>query len=98
MPLYALICPECGTSTEEFCHVPDDRGAATHLCQCGGALTHVLSVGTGLTYFESGRPRVITNMGAEPVTITSHEQHKRLMRERGLEWATKGRGEKGSWI
>ena len=98
MPLYRLICPECGSSNEEFCHVAEDKGSRTHLCACGGSMTHTLSVGGGLTFFEEGRGRWIANMGHEPVYITSHEQHKTEMRKRGLEWATRGRGEAGSWV
>ena len=100
MPLYELTCPECGTfQAEEYCHVADDRGCRTHVCPCGSTLTHALSVGTGLTYFEEGRARVIENMTHEPITVTSHEQHKKLMKEHGVEWATRGRGNgKGGWI
>lgn len=97
MPLYALTCSQ-GCTTEEFCHHPDDKGCRLHVCEPHGeVMAYTLSVGAGLTYFESGRPRTITNLGHEPVVVTSHEQHKRLMREAGVEWATKGRGMKGSW-
>jgi hypothetical protein len=99
MPLYQFVCPEDATARETFDHVAEDLGAATILCACGSTMARVLSVGRGLTYFEEGRARVIHNLGHEPVTITSHEQHRRLMRERGLEWAT-GRAVQGTggWV
>lgn len=97
MPLYRFVCPEDGTEREAFVHVADDLGAATMLCPCGSTMSYALSVGRGLTWFEEGRARVLHNLGHEPVTVTSHEQHKALLRARGLEWATAGRGRKGSW-
>ena len=97
MPLYALECTQ-GCAKEEFCHVAEERGIQTHICPHGEVMTYTLSVGRGLTWFESGRPRIIENIADQPVVVTSHEQHKRLMREHKVEWATAGRGRKGSWI
>lgn len=84
---------------EEFCHVPADRGAQTRLCRCGSTMAPTLSVGAGLTWFEEGRGRWIHNLGHEPVYITSHAQHQRIMRERHLEWATPWNVQKsGGWV
>lgn len=99
MPLYASFCPECGVRAETFCHVPEDRGCVTPLCRCGSTMAPVLSVGSGLTWFRENGARVITNLGHEPVTVRSHEEHKRLLRERGLEWATKWPTQgTGGWV
>jgi len=97
MPLYSLECTQ-GCTREEFCHVPEDKGCRTHVCEHGEVMTYVLSVGAGLTYFEEGRARTIENLGHEPVVIRSHEEHKRAMKAAGVEWATRGRGEKGCWV
>ena len=104
MPLYEFRC-EAEHAEEHYVHTADDLGCRTYMCrECRKAdldvpLTPVPSFGRGLTYFESGRPRVIWNMGPEPVTVTSHEQHKRLMREHKVEWATKWQTQKtGGWV
>lgn len=99
MPLYAFRCGECGRAGEQFCHTAADQGAAAMLCGCGSTMAPVLSMGRGLTYFEENRPRTLWNLGPEPVTVRSHEEHKRVMRERNVEWATgwstQGRG---GWV
>lgn len=98
MPLYEFGCLNDHV-VERFIHSAADLGAATYICElCLESMGPRLSVGSGLLYFESGKPRVIHNLGHEPVVVTSHEQHKRLMRERGVEWATRGRGERGCWV
>ena len=98
MPLLALRCLNDHTA-EQYVHAPDDRGAETRLCACGETLAPVLSVGTGLTWFEEGRGRWIHNLDVHPIYVTSHEQHKRLMREHKVEWATKWQTNKtGGWV
>jgi hypothetical protein len=44
---------------------------------------HRLVGGRGLLYFEEGRGRVMDALGDQP--ITSLSQHKRLMKQRGVE-------------
>src|SRR5262249_5503140 len=85
MPLLNLVCLN-GHAAEQYLHSQGNLGCETRLCACGETLAPALSVGFGLTWFEEGRARVIENLGG--VTITSHEQHKRVMRERGVEMAT----------
>jgi len=85
MPMLQLHCLN-GHAAEQYLHVGEDRGAQTRLCACGETLAPALSVGRGLTWFAEGRARVIDNLGG--VTITSHEQHKRVMKARGVEPAT----------
>jgi hypothetical protein len=98
MPLFNLTCLN-GHQTEEYCHVSDDKGCRTVICDlCHETMTYTPAYGQGLCFFEQGRERVIHNMGHEPVVITSHEQHKREMKKHGVEWATPGRGCKGQWI
>jgi len=97
MPLYAFACLE-GHTTEVYCHVAADRGARTVLCDCGASMAPVLSVGRGLTWFEEGRPRVLHNLGDQPVTVTSHRQHQAAMRAAGVEWQTRWPVQKtGGW-
>ena len=99
MPLIAYGCPECGAATEHFVHVMADRGCLTPLCPCGSTMGPMLSMGRGLTYFEEGRARIIHNLADQPVTVTSHEQHKRLMREHKVDWATERATQgRGGWI
>jgi hypothetical protein len=86
MPILELRCP-CGLSKDAYLSCWQEYGVLTHLCDvCGGTFAPALSVGRGLTYFEEGRARVIENLGG--VAITSHEQHKRVMKQRGVEMAT----------
>jgi hypothetical protein len=96
MPLYKLQCLS-GHESEEFCHVPEDKGCRTVICDCGETMTYVPAYGQGLCYFEEGRIRRIENMGHDPVYVTSHEHHKRLLRERQLEIGPAGRGMPGQW-
>jgi hypothetical protein len=96
MPLYEYTCIN-GHSRDTFLHSSNYLSLSPVICECGETMTRRLSMGRGLTWFEEGRPRVIENMGVYPVTITSHEQHKRLMRERNLEWVPPSRGMPGCW-
>lgn len=98
MPLYAFACPSCETVADRHVHAAEDLGAETRLCDCGSSMAPIVSLGRGLTWFEEGKPRVLWNLGPEPVTVRSHGEHQRLMRERGLEWTTPGRGRPGQWV
>jgi hypothetical protein len=60
----------------------------TRFCGCGGVFAPTFSMGRGLTYFEEGRARVIWNLGPEPITVRSHEEHKAAMRKAGVDWCT----------
>lgn len=98
MPLYSLECTQ-GCVREEFCHVPDERGVQTYICAHGEVMRYALSVGRGLTWFEEGRPRVIENLGHEPVVIRSHAEHQRAMKAAGVEWSTGWNVKKtGGWV
>lgn len=98
--LFAMTCLN-GHQTEVYEHHRDDFGCRTVICDiCGHSLAPVLSVGRGLTWFEEARGRWIWNLAGEdgkPVYITSHEQHKRMMKERGVEWHPQKRGMPGCW-
>ena len=99
MPLYRLDCMN-GHTAEHHCHTPDDRGAETRLCvECGESMVYGLSLGVGLCWFEESKPRVLWNLGPEPITVTSHGQHRQLMREHQVEWSTKWPTQKtGGWV
>lgn len=84
MPMLNLQC-ENGHTDEQYLHTWQDLGCATRICACGAACAPALSVGRGLTYFEEGRAQYIEALGA---TVTSHEQHKRLMKAQGVDFAT----------
>lgn len=97
MPLYDFICPQGHEVFDKY--VALAAYADAQICEvCGEALQRKLSMGQGLCYFEEGRERVITNMGHLPVRVRSHEEHKRLMKQHQVEWATPGRGRKGQWV
>jgi hypothetical protein len=84
VPLRSLRCLH-GHTADQFVHSAQDLGAQTRLCHCGHTLAPTLSVGRGLTWFEEGRPFVLEHGVPSPITITSHEQHKRVMKQYGLE-------------
>jgi hypothetical protein len=96
LPVYEFACPE-GHHRDAFFHVAAHALTELVVCVCGAPMEKQLSLGRGLTYFVEGRPRVIENLGPEPVTVRRHEEHKRLMREHQVDWATAGTGRKGCW-
>lgn len=97
MPLYQVQCLNHHTRTV-FYHTARDKGCRLHVCpECGHTQGFTLSVGHGLTYFSEKQAPVITNLGHEPVTVTSPAQHERLMKERGLAWMPQRRGMPGCW-
>jgi hypothetical protein len=94
MPMQALRCPN-DHRTDMYLHHQANLGCETRLCACGHTLAPALSVGSGLTWFrESGGGRFIENLGG--VTITSAAQHKRVMRERGVDLATSQTSRRGT--
>lgn len=111
MPMYLFRC-EDGHEKEQFCQHADDKGCLTHICRtCGRSMAPVMAYGQGLCYFEEGRARRIWNLErsdekdakgnplpSQPVYVKSAAEHQRLMRQRGVTWATQGRGTKGQWI
>ena len=101
MPLYAFRCAECGTEADRYVPLLADLGAETRLCEtlgCSSTMAPIISMGRGLTYFEEGRPRTLWNLGHEPVTVRSHEEHKAAMKAAGVDWTTAGRGRPGQWL
>lgn len=97
MPLFAMQCLN-GHQRDIYAHNVLERACRAIICEaCHNDMAPILSLGHGLTWFEEGRARLITNMGHEPVRITSHAQHAREMKRRGLELALPRRGEKGCW-
>lgn len=98
MPLYDFICSE-GHTRERFFHKAEDATDAAPVCAppCGKPMVKALSMGRGLTYFEEGRARTLYNLGDQPITVRSHEEHKRAMRDAKVDWATAGIGRKGCW-
>lgn len=111
MPIYAFRCEE-GHEYEMVCLHSDDKGCRTAICDiCQSSMAPVMSLGQGLCYFEEGRTRRIWNLErsderdrngnllpSKPVYVRSHEEHKRLMRQQKVDFATRGRGIKGQWI
>ena len=96
MPIYEWKCLE-GHVEEHFDHA-GDRGCRTFVCEmCFGTMAPVSSFGKGLTPCLGGWPRVIHNLGHEPVLVTSSGHHKQLMKERKVEWIAPKRGMPGCW-
>lgn len=105
MPLYNFACGN-GHIVEHFVHVASDLGCQTHLCPncvndsetgAGTPMFPIFSFGRGLTYFSEKSPRTIWNLGPEPVTIRSPEEHKAAMKKAGVEWHPPKRGMPGCW-
>ena len=111
MPMY-LFRDEAGHEREEYVSSTDDKGCQTIICrQCQTTMAPIVSFGQGLCYFEEGRARRIWNLEsaderdakgnkvpAKPVFVRSAGEHRRLMKQRGVDWATKGVGYKGQWV
>lgn len=97
MPLFRVEC-ENGHAVDVYEHHKDDFGCRTYLCECGATLAPTLSVGKGLTSIESGRPFVAWNLGPEPVTVHSHRELEKRMKEAGVAFAGERRGKKGWWV
>ncbi len=96
MPLYDLQCLNGHQATVYY---PDyrDRRTQTKICPCGHSMSQVIQRPGRFTYFSESSPRVIENLGHEPVIVKSHWEHQKLMRERGVGWITPKRGMPGSW-
>jgi len=98
MPLYSYECLN-GHSRDVYAHSLIQRSCKTVLCrECPATMAPVFSPGTPLTYFaEGGGGKWIHNLGAEPVLVTSHAHHERLMKEAKVAWAPARRGMPGCW-
>ena len=84
--LYEYLCLN-GHTREVFEHTPKDKGVTTPICNCGHTMGPIPSYGRGLLYFEEGRERIIENLFAAPVRVTSYRQHRELMKKAGVESA-----------
>jgi len=91
-----MECTECFEVREKYLPCEEAREWLPQ-CECGGVLSSLPSWGRGLTYFEEGRGRWIHNMADEPVYVTSHWQHKELMKKHGVAEAPPRRGTPGCW-
>lgn len=109
MPLYDYLC-EAGHQDERFFHAASQSAQCLPCRICGTPAQRQLSMGQGLCYFEEGRGRRIWNLEkieydrngnmlpTKPVYVKSHGEHRRLMRQQGVDFANRGRGYKGQWI
>lgn len=98
MPVIEHRCLE-GHARDAFLHVAADLGAATVVCEHDGhTMSPAVSFGRGLTWMEESRPMVLHHLGHEPVTVRSHREYDAALRRAGVQWATLGRGRKGSWV
>lgn len=96
MPLYDYRCTN-GHCDERFFHSSAAAAECLPCRTCGAEAVKQFSVGRGLCYFEEGNAKLIWNLGPEPVWVTSHEHHKRLMRAQKVDFANRGRGYPGQW-
>lgn len=77
MPLYDYICPACGRQDFDiFARFEDVRA-----CKCGSAMDRKLPTPNILPDIE---PYLDTDMGHEPVYVSSRREKKRLLKERRL--------------
>lgn len=109
MPLYDYAC-ENGHLDERFFHSAAQALEELPCRQCESQAHRQLSMGQGLCYFEEGRAQRIWNLEkieyakdgtmlpTKPVYVRSHGEHRRLMREQGVDFANRGRGYKGQWV
>ena len=97
MPMYAYLCV-CGNTEDHFEHVPEDKGCRTFICPCGHTMGPVAAYPTPLVkWANERRPQVIENMSHLPVVVRSQEEHKRKMKEMGVDFVTPKRGMPGCW-
>ena len=89
MPLYDYRCP--AGHVEDGRYVVRSTEADSQVCRVCGALTiKQFSVGAGrMLFFEEGRARHISELGDGKVPITSYKQHTQMMKEAGVDYATK---------
>ena len=81
-----------------YYHHHEERRLKPEICpECGHTQCFVVDKPGSYRYFSEKSPRVLTNLGHEPVEIRSHAQHQAELKKRGLGWITPKRGEKGSW-
>ena len=102
--IYDVECIN-GHRKEVFVQTSADKGCETEVCHCGSTMASIFSPGKGIAWFEEGRPRVIHNLGPEPITVTSYKQHREAMKKAGVVEAGAtiphgiGRAsEKGRWV
>lgn len=75
--LWDFYCPKCNKTEEHWAKRDDEINCSTcstYMDRCPG--------GKKMLYFEEGRARTHWSMSNKP--ITSHGQHKRMMKEHGL--------------
>jgi len=75
--LWDFYCAKCHETTEHWARRDEDLNCercGTFLDRCPG--------GKKMLYFEEGRPRQHFALGEKP--ITSHGEHKKRMRDRGV--------------
>ena len=97
MPCYDVKCINDHVRMV-YHHHPDDRHLKPHLCpECNNTQAFIISRPGSYRYFSEKSPRLLTNLGHEPVEIRSHAQHAAELKKRGLAWATPRRGMPGSW-
>lgn len=75
--LWDFRCLSCGNTEEHWAK----RDEVLACAKCGDLLKRQVG-GHKMLYFEEGRPRTHWALSDKP--ITSHSQHRRLMRDNGL--------------
>lgn len=97
MPLYDLKCLN-GHHDVAYYHDYRDRRTHTYVCvECRNTMAQVIQRPGKYTYFSEKTPRVLYNLGHDPVEVRSHWEHQKLLKERELGWITPKRGMPGSW-
>ena len=88
MPIFEYRCPH-GHTQEHYVHRAEQAPRQYDCDACAQPSYAVRQISAPHTpqYFSESNPRIIQNL-APGVPISSHGQHERLMRERGLSPAT----------
>lgn len=98
MPCYDVQCIN-GHRRMVYYHHHEDRRLQPEICpDCGHTQGYIISRPGSYRYFSEKSPRLLENLGHEPVEVKSHWEHQQEMKKRGLGWATPKRGMPGSWV
>jgi hypothetical protein len=86
MPLFEYRC-EHGHAHEHYYHSHKDSATVKDCATCGAEAVRLMPLPNMLQYFSESNARVIQNLDRSR-TITSHGEHQRLCKEKGLDYAT----------
>jgi putative FmdB family regulatory protein len=95
MPIYDYTCLNCENKMEEYKKI-SERLDGPICTKCGHKTIFTLSPGPKPT--DHLYPRVVENLGHEPVVVNSLKHYREEQKKRGLVDNGKPRGVKGQWV